>query len=58
MTIYEFCEYIDSLTDRLHSHWTFMNQHHSDQWQLEMDKVDWVEQLIAFVENDCDEVDD
>ncbi len=48
MTIDEFHEYINYLNDRLYSHWKFMNQHYPDQWPLEMDKDEWIEQFIRL----------
>ena len=58
MTLDDFHAYVSVLNDRLYSHWRLMSDNHPDLWPLEMEKADWVEQLIAFVYNDCDEVDD
>jgi hypothetical protein len=57
MTINEFHDYINDLNNLFHSHWIFMNGNHPDQWPLEMDKDDWIEQFIAYMDNDNNDKD-
>lgn len=52
MNIDDFHEYVGVINDRFCTHWRFMNENHPKQWPLAMDRDEWIELLIQFIEND------
>lgn len=52
MTLDDFNDYVSVINDRFCSHWKFMNENHQKQWPLVMERDEWIELLIQFIEND------
>jgi hypothetical protein len=57
MYIEDFNTYISVLNDRFCCHWKFMNRSNPDQWPLDMDKDEWIEEFIAIMDNDNNDKD-
>lgn len=52
MTLDDFHDYVSVINDRFCTHWKFMNENHPKQWPLAMERDEWIELLIQFIEND------